>query len=96
MKRCTRCPAVLLAEVMARLQDITPFPVPPSWRAAAQMDVRSITADSRTAGPGALFVAIPGSKTDGRQFIADAVGRGRAWCLPRPAPNGHPACRRAR
>ncbi len=84
MKRCTRCPAVLLAEVMARLQDITPFPVPPSWRAAAQMDVRSITADSRTAGPGALFVAIPGSKTDGRQFIADAVGRGACLVLAPP------------
>ena len=75
---------MLFADVMARLQDIAAFPVPPSWRAAAQVDVRGVTADSRQAGAGALFVAIPGTRADGRQFIADAVDRGCAMVLAPP------------
>lgn len=35
-----------------------------------------ITTDSRTAGPGALYVAVRGSEADGHRFVADAVGRG--------------------
>jgi UDP-N-acetylmuramoyl-L-alanyl-D-glutamate--2,6-diaminopimelate ligase len=37
-----------------------------------------ITTDSRTAGPGALYVAVRGSEADGHRFVADAVGRGAA------------------
>jgi len=32
--------------------------------------------DSRAAGPGALFVALPGEHADGHRFIPDAVARG--------------------
>ena len=38
--------------------------------------VTSIELDSRLAVPGALFFAIPGTKTDGRDYAADAVARG--------------------
>ena len=38
--------------------------------------VASITSDSREAGPGALFFAVPGSKADGARFAADAARRG--------------------
>lgn len=39
-------------------------------------EITRIVYDSRQAGPGALFVAVPGFKTDGHGFIADAVSRG--------------------
>lgn len=35
-----------------------------------------LTADSRAAAPGFLFVAIPGTQADGARFIPDAVARG--------------------
>lgn len=38
--------------------------------------VRSVTADSRRAGPGSLFVALPGTRVDGHDFLAAAVERG--------------------
>ena len=60
------------------------------------LDVRAVTADSRTARPGTLFVAIPGGRADGRAYIADAVARVRRRCWPRPARRGPPACRPAR
>lgn len=40
--------------------------------------ITSVTADSRQVVPGSLFVAVPGEKTDGRLFIADAIARGCA------------------
>jgi len=41
----------------------------------------SITADSRHAGPGSLFLAYPGKRVDGRDFIAQAVAQGAAAVL---------------
>ncbi len=49
------------------------------------LTVTGLTADSRKAGPGMLFAALPGTKADGRAFIADAVARGVAAVL---APEG--------
>lgn len=43
--------------------------------------VTAVTIDSRRAGPGALFVPLPGEQHDGHDFIADAVGRGAAGYL---------------
>jgi len=41
--------------------------------------------DSRQAGPGALFVAVPGFKTDGHAYVTDAVARGAlAVAVERP------------
>jgi UDP-N-acetylmuramoyl-L-alanyl-D-glutamate--2,6-diaminopimelate ligase len=39
-------------------------------------DPTGIGMDSRTAGPGMLYVAVRGSQADGHRFVADAVGRG--------------------
>ena len=47
-----------------------------SWRNAGRLEIAGITADSRRVGPGYLFAALPGSRVDGRAFIADAVSRG--------------------
>jgi len=48
-------------------------------------DIGGLTADSRKVRPGDLFAALPGTRADGRDFIADAVKRGAAAVL---APRG--------
>jgi UDP-N-acetylmuramoyl-L-alanyl-D-glutamate--2,6-diaminopimelate ligase len=47
-------------------------------------DYRGIAADSRDVRPGFLFAALPGTKTDGARFIADAVNRGAVAVLGMP------------
>lgn len=50
--------------------------------------IRGAAVDSRLVEPGQLFVALPGERTDGHEFIADAVGRGAAAVLlTRPVPD---------
>ncbi|MBD3420986.1 MAG: UDP-N-acetylmuramoyl-L-alanyl-D-glutamate--2,6-diaminopimelate ligase [Chitinivibrionales bacterium] len=41
-------------------------------------DIRDIVYNSRQAGPGTVFVAIPGTVAHGDRYIPDAVGRGAA------------------
>ena len=41
-------------------------------------EVNGLTYDSRKAGAGQIFFAVPGEKVDGHDFIADAVRRGAA------------------
>jgi UDP-N-acetylmuramoyl-L-alanyl-D-glutamate--2,6-diaminopimelate ligase len=48
-------------------------------------DVTGLTADSRAVLPGMVFAALPGIRSDGRAFIADAVERGAAAVI---APEG--------
>ena len=74
------------AELVAAMQRLgqMPLALPASWRAAAGVAVCGVTADSRQARAGALFVAIPGSRADGRAFIGDAVSRGAAAVLAPP------------
>jgi UDP-N-acetylmuramoyl-L-alanyl-D-glutamate--2,6-diaminopimelate ligase len=53
-------------------------------------EVTGVHHDSRTVRSGGLFVALPGFKTDGGRFVADAVRRGAsvivAERMPSPAP----------
>lgn len=56
-----------------------------AWEAVAHLDIAGVTADSRAVVPGDLFAALPGSRADGRSFIADAVKRGAVAVL---APQG--------
>ena len=72
-----------LSDVMARMQDLG-LGLAPAWAGAAGVQVRGVTADSRQAGAGALFVAIPGTRGDGRSYIADAVDRGAVAVLAPP------------
>lgn len=43
---------------------------------AGALDITGITADSRNALPGSLFVAVAGTKADGSAYVADAVAKG--------------------
>lgn len=58
----------LAAPILARLQ-------------AAGVTPSGITADSRRVGPGEVFAAWPGFRTDGRRYLASAVERGAAAVL---------------
>jgi UDP-N-acetylmuramoyl-L-alanyl-D-glutamate--2,6-diaminopimelate ligase len=56
--------------------------------ADADGEVASVVYDSRQAAPGSLFVAIRGFKSDGNQFVDDAIRRGTRVVVsetPRPA-----------
>ena len=47
----------------------------------AEPEITGLTADSRQVKPGYLFAALPGVKSDGRQYIAQAVRNGAAAVL---------------
>lgn len=49
---------------------------------------RHVIVDSRKAARGDLFVALPGERSDGHQFVADAVARGARGVLLTRAPDG--------
>ena len=50
------------------------------------VEITGLGADSRAIQPGWLFAALPGSRTDGRRFIAEALARGAAAVLTGPDP----------
>ena len=52
--------------------------LPGAQRQGNDVDVTEIVYDSRTAQSGALFVALRGAKSDGHDFIAQALNRGAA------------------
>ncbi|MGF1623892.1 MAG: UDP-N-acetylmuramoyl-L-alanyl-D-glutamate--2,6-diaminopimelate ligase [Alphaproteobacteria bacterium] len=47
-------------------------------------EVTGLTADSRAVRPGHLFAALPGTRTDGRAFIAGALAAGASAVLSAP------------
>ena len=55
-----------------------------------EMEITSISYDTRTLLPGALFVALPGAKTDGSLYIDEALAKGAAAvvCRRRPQREG--------
>jgi UDP-N-acetylmuramoyl-L-alanyl-D-glutamate--2,6-diaminopimelate ligase len=77
-----------IADLMRALPQIGDFAA--AWPAMAGLDVAGVTADSRQVVPGDLFAALPGSQSDGRAFIADAVARGAVAVLA-PADTTWPA-----
>jgi UDP-N-acetylmuramoyl-L-alanyl-D-glutamate--2,6-diaminopimelate ligase len=63
---------------------------PLSGLSILDVDVRSVTHDSRQVGRGDLFVALKGLKAAGTDFVADATSRG-AVAVVADAPPVHPA-----
>lgn len=53
-------------------------------RYVIQSNPTSIVSDSRLVTPGALFLAYPGERIDGRDYIADAIKKGSAAILWEP------------
>ncbi|MBL6762212.1 MAG: UDP-N-acetylmuramoyl-L-alanyl-D-glutamate--2,6-diaminopimelate ligase, partial [PS1 clade bacterium] len=47
----------------------------------AAVDIRGLSADSRTVQPGYLFAALAGGEADGRRFIGQAIENGAAAIL---------------
>ena len=47
-------------------------------RGSLDLDITSITGDSREVGPGALFIAVKGCASDGHKYIASALEKGAA------------------
>lgn len=58
----------------------------------AATSITSISDDSRQVSKGALFVAVPGSRTDGHLYIADALERGAAAAVCERTPEPLPSC----
>jgi UDP-N-acetylmuramoyl-L-alanyl-D-glutamate--2,6-diaminopimelate ligase len=59
-----------------------------------EVEIEGVTADSREVRKGYLFAALPGARTDGGRFLADAFARGAAAVLAGPGlelPAGVPA-----
>jgi UDP-N-acetylmuramoyl-L-alanyl-D-glutamate--2,6-diaminopimelate ligase len=52
----------------------------------ADVEVGGVTADSRALKPGDVFVAIPGTKSDGRRFVDFVVERGAAAVIAEQPP----------
>ena len=58
---------------------------------SADGDITALCCDSRKAGPGSLFVALPGARADGHDFIPAAAGQGAAAVVVEravPVPEG--------
>jgi UDP-N-acetylmuramoyl-L-alanyl-D-glutamate--2,6-diaminopimelate ligase len=65
-----------LGELAAVLRDFEP-----ALSGGADITVLDVDQDSRSVGPGALFAARHGGKTDGLRFVTDAVRRGAVAVL---------------
>jgi UDP-N-acetylmuramoyl-L-alanyl-D-glutamate--2,6-diaminopimelate ligase len=61
---------MLLRELMAGVPDARLL------YGVGELEVREVRDDSRLVEPGDLFVAVPGTKADGRHFIGEALARG--------------------
>lgn len=71
----------------ATLKDILPVTVTNSVQGDPSVPVRGVTHDSREVDAGSIFVALPGSKTDGYKFIRDAILAGAcAIMAEKPCP----------
>ncbi|GAY10641.1 UDP-N-acetylmuramoylalanyl-D-glutamyl-2,6-diaminopimelate--D-alanyl-D-alanine ligase [Pseudonocardia sp. N23] len=64
-----------------RLADVAAVTGGRLHRATGEEQVTSVEFDSRKAGPGALFLALPGERVDGHTFAAAAVTAGAAGVL---------------
>ena len=53
----------------------------------SELEITSISCDSRSTQPGALFVALRGERSDGHQYIPDALARGAAAVLCEEPPD---------
>lgn len=55
--------------------------IPVTWKGNKETEISSLTANSKNAAPGALFLAKRGKAGDGHRFIAEAVAAGASAVL---------------
>jgi UDP-N-acetylmuramoyl-L-alanyl-D-glutamate--2,6-diaminopimelate ligase len=69
MAQRARHPAPILSDLLQGLAEVAP---------GMDRSLTGISADSRSVGPGDLFLARPGARVDARVYIDDALARGAA------------------
>lgn len=73
------------------LRDLLSDTLPVQVQGSLEVEIAQVAYDSRSVRPGALFFALPGTKTDGARFLDDAYANGaraviapsrvaQAWC----------------
>src|SRR5713226_6311243 len=72
-----------LQALLAALEQ-PPLKVHPSGDIAQNLEVTALAYDSRLVQVGSMFIAVPGTHTDGRRFLVDAVQRGAVVALGPP------------
>ncbi len=50
--------------------------IPVTWKGSKEIDIKFITANSKSVAPGTLFIARRGKTGDGHRFVAEAVSSG--------------------
>ncbi len=60
-------------------------------RGTIEQSITSVSVDSRAVAPGGLFVALPGERLDGSDFVVDAVARGAGAVVAERLPEEWPA-----
>ncbi len=75
---------------MLTLADVVEALTGTRWAQAAEEVLPQVVIDSRQAVPGALFVALPGQRVDGHDFVADAFARGASYALVQREVPGYP------
>jgi UDP-N-acetylmuramoyl-L-alanyl-D-glutamate--2,6-diaminopimelate ligase len=61
-----------------RLKEFLPFAAVVEVKGDVDQEISGLTYDSRKVGAGQVFFAIPGEKSDGHDFIPEAIRRGAA------------------
>jgi len=69
------------------IEGLTGHSISPAGGVAAA-PIRQVVVDSRQATPGSLFVALPGQRADGHDYVADAFRRGASLALVQRIPTG--------
>jgi UDP-N-acetylmuramoyl-tripeptide--D-alanyl-D-alanine ligase len=57
------------------------------WEMAENKEISQVVIDSRQAVPDSVFVALPGERVDGHDYVADALDRGAVAALVHRTPN---------
>ena len=66
-----------------KIKDLIREIAPRALRGSLETEIRGIAADSREVKEGDLFVAVPGLKRDGADFISEALDRKAAGLVVR-------------